>query len=80
MSAIVNGLVTIGYQITHMTGWRTRIKETKTYPTIHTYPSIKLTGDYLSWNAYAYRLCVMPNGDKSQALKSKRDDAENSIW
>ena len=41
---------TVGYQIFRMTCWRTSAKETKAYPTIHTYLPTALTGDCLRWN------------------------------
>ena len=68
-----------GLSIIHATSQRTGNNETKAYPTIRICLLATLTGDCLSWNAQ-YELCEMPQGDKSQALKSKGDDAENPIW
>ena len=40
-----------------------------------------LTGDCLKRNdSYQKGLCVMPEGEKFQAVKSKKDDAENPSW
>ena len=46
-----NILLLFCYHDTNVTSRGTGLKETKTYPTIHICLSIKLTEDYLRWNA-----------------------------